>query len=192
VSQAWLRWKSPNGKFASPVCFAQWVLAAGGDPPDSATPPAGCRFHRRCWLALDRCSSEEPAMRRLDQVHACACHLVNSNEIAPVPCARTSPWAVANERETTVDTVLDRRHGKWEPIYRHGPWRGLDDVEFVMLSYVDWFNHRRLHGEILGDPGYATRPPFRPSTTVRPWPPGGCEPIAGAPPPNRGTLHGGE
>ncbi len=23
---------------------------------------------------------------------------------------------------------------KWELIYRHGPWRGLDDVEFATLS----------------------------------------------------------
>ncbi len=36
---------------------------------------------------------------------------------------------------------------KWELIYRHGPWRGLDDVEFATLSYVDWFNQRRLHGD---------------------------------------------
>jgi putative transposase len=44
---------------------------------------------------------------------------------------------------------------KWELIYRHGPWRGLDDVEFATLSYVDWFNHRRLHGEIT-EHGYTT------------------------------------
>ena len=37
---------------------------------------------------------------------------------------------------------------KWELIHRRGPWRGLDDVEFATLEYVDWFNHRRLHGEI--------------------------------------------
>jgi len=37
---------------------------------------------------------------------------------------------------------------KWELIYPKGPWRGLDDVEFATLTYVDWFNHRRLHGEI--------------------------------------------
>ena len=40
---------------------------------------------------------------------------------------------------------------KWELIYPKGPWRGLDDVEFATLTYVDWFNHRRLHGEI--EPG---------------------------------------
>jgi putative transposase len=25
---------------------------------------------------------------------------------------------------------------------------GLNDVEYETLSYVDWFNNRRLHGEI--------------------------------------------
>jgi putative transposase len=37
---------------------------------------------------------------------------------------------------------------KTELIRRQGPWRGLDDVEFATLAYVDWFNHRRLHGEL--------------------------------------------
>ncbi len=40
---------------------------------------------------------------------------------------------------------------KWELIYPRGPWRCLDDVEFATLGYVDWFNHRRLHGEITHD-----------------------------------------
>lgn len=45
---------------------------------------------------------------------------------------------------------------KWELIYPKGPWRGLDDVEFATLGYVDWFNHRRLHGEITDDASYTT------------------------------------
>ena len=45
---------------------------------------------------------------------------------------------------------------KWELIYRQGPWRGLDDVEFATMTYVDWFNHRRLHGEITDDASYTT------------------------------------
>jgi putative transposase len=49
---------------------------------------------------------------------------------------------------------------KWELIYRQGPWRGLDDVEFATMSYVDWFNHRRLHGEITDGPGYTTPAAF--------------------------------
>jgi putative transposase len=49
---------------------------------------------------------------------------------------------------------------KWELIHRQGPWRGLDDVEFATLTYVDWFNHRRLHGEITNDATYATPAEF--------------------------------
>jgi len=45
---------------------------------------------------------------------------------------------------------------KWELIYPQGPWRGLDDVEFATLGYIDWFNHRRLHGEITNDNTYIT------------------------------------
>jgi putative transposase len=37
---------------------------------------------------------------------------------------------------------------KTELIRRRGSWRGLDDVEFATLEYVDWFNHQRLHGEL--------------------------------------------
>ena len=33
---------------------------------------------------------------------------------------------------------------KTEVIRRRGPWRNIDDVEFAVLEWVDWFNHRRL------------------------------------------------
>jgi len=35
---------------------------------------------------------------------------------------------------------------KAELIHNRGPWRGLKDVEFATLEWVDWFNHRRLFG----------------------------------------------
>jgi putative transposase len=37
---------------------------------------------------------------------------------------------------------------KAELIRHAGPRRGLDDVEYATLEYVDWFNHRRLHGAL--------------------------------------------
>ena len=49
---------------------------------------------------------------------------------------------------------------KWELIYPKGPWNGLTDVEFATLSYVDWFNHRRLHGQLTDEPGYTTPAAF--------------------------------
>ena len=33
---------------------------------------------------------------------------------------------------------------KTELIYRQGPWRGLEDVALATLTYIDWFNHRRI------------------------------------------------
>ncbi len=33
---------------------------------------------------------------------------------------------------------------KTEVIRHKGPWRGIDDVEYTTLEWVDWFNHRRL------------------------------------------------
>ncbi len=36
---------------------------------------------------------------------------------------------------------------KTELIHR-GSWTGLNDVEYETLAYVDWFNRRRVHGEI--------------------------------------------
>jgi putative transposase len=35
---------------------------------------------------------------------------------------------------------------KTELITRGGPWRTVEDVELATLSWVDWYNHRRLHG----------------------------------------------
>ncbi len=48
----------------------------------------------------------------------------------------------------------------WELIYPEGPWAGLDDVEFATMGYIDWFNHRRLTGEITDDNNYVTPAQF--------------------------------
>ncbi len=47
----------------------------------------------------------------------------------------------------SYDAAADSLIGlyKTELIRRHGPWKGLDDVELATLKYVDWFNYRRLH-----------------------------------------------
>ncbi len=37
---------------------------------------------------------------------------------------------------------------KTELIGRFGPWRTLDQLEYALFEYLDWWNHRRLHGEI--------------------------------------------
>jgi putative transposase len=37
---------------------------------------------------------------------------------------------------------------KAELIHRRGPWRTIEQLEYALLEYLDWWNHRRLHGEI--------------------------------------------
>jgi len=46
-----------------------------GEVPSPINPPAGCRFHTRCPHAFDRCSSEEPEFREIEDKHFVACHL---------------------------------------------------------------------------------------------------------------------
>ncbi|WP_222120677.1 ABC transporter ATP-binding protein [Paenibacillus sp. Y412MC10] len=41
--------------------------------PNAAKPPSGCRFHPRCPMATDRCSSEEPQLRLVGSEQT-ACH----------------------------------------------------------------------------------------------------------------------
>lgn len=67
--------------------------------------------------------------------------------------------SVGSKGDSYDNALVESFNGlyKWELIYQHGPWRGLDDVEFATLTYVDWFNHRRLHGEI--EPGSAFTTP---------------------------------
>jgi peptide/nickel transport system ATP-binding protein len=48
----------------------------GGSPPNLANPPAGCRFHPRCPLVMDKCRTEVPEMIKLIGSHRVACHLV--------------------------------------------------------------------------------------------------------------------
>ena len=37
---------------------------------------------------------------------------------------------------------------KAELVRNLGPWRSIDDLEVAVAEYIDWFNFRRLHGEI--------------------------------------------
>jgi putative transposase len=37
---------------------------------------------------------------------------------------------------------------KTELIHRHGPWRTIEQLEYALFEYIDWWNHRRLHTAI--------------------------------------------
>jgi peptide/nickel transport system ATP-binding protein len=45
-----------------------------GEIPNAINPPSGCRFHPRCPIARENCSTDEPALRELRPAHSMACH----------------------------------------------------------------------------------------------------------------------
>lgn len=56
-----------------------------GDPPSPVDPPAGCRFHTRCPIAIERCRVEAPVL--LDPAggdHGSRCHLVGPHGEPPL------------------------------------------------------------------------------------------------------------
>lgn len=58
-------------------------------------------------------------------------------------CARWVPRVMAMTTRS-AETV----HGlyKAELINRRGPWRSAIQVEMATAEWVNWWNHRRLHG----------------------------------------------
>jgi putative transposase len=65
--------------------------------------------------------------------------------------AQAGAVASVGSRGDSYDNALAESFNglyKAELIRHRGPWRGLEDVEYATLEYVDWFNHRRLHGEL--------------------------------------------
>jgi peptide/nickel transport system ATP-binding protein/oligopeptide transport system ATP-binding protein len=46
-----------------------------GEQPKPTDPPSGCRFRTRCPFAFDRCVTEEPMLRGIDDGQSSACHL---------------------------------------------------------------------------------------------------------------------
>jgi putative transposase len=57
--------------------------------------------------------------------------------------AVTSVGSVGDSYDNALaETIIGR--DKTELIRRRGPWKGIDQVEYATLEWVDWFNHRRL------------------------------------------------
>ena len=55
---------------------------------------------------------------------------------------RGSQYLSIRYTERLAETIIGLY--KTELIRRCRPWKGLDDVEYATLEWVDWCNHRRL------------------------------------------------
>lgn len=51
------------------------MFSIPGTPPSLRNPPAGCRFHPRCPVAVELCSKVSPELKQIGPGHAAACHL---------------------------------------------------------------------------------------------------------------------
>jgi oligopeptide/dipeptide ABC transporter ATP-binding protein len=74
-------------------------LVLKGDVPSPAAPPAGCRFHTRCWLRErlgnpERCETEEPQLRDIAGGHRAACHFSEDISAATVEQAAAQQSAL--------------------------------------------------------------------------------------------------
>lgn len=62
------------------------------------------------------------------------------------PCAHRRPRRPRLDKHRSFNALAETIHGlyKAEVIWRKGPWRSLDAVEYATLEWVDWYNNRRL------------------------------------------------
>jgi putative transposase len=121
----------------------------------------------RADLAIDALEMAVANRGRTDDLDALVHH---SDRGVQYLCVRYSDRLAENDIIASVGSKGDSYDNalcesfnglyKWELIYPKGPWNGLEDVEFATLTYVDWFNNRRLHGQITEGPSYATPAAF--------------------------------
>jgi oligopeptide/dipeptide ABC transporter ATP-binding protein len=60
---------------ADPAIRDRERIILSGDLPSPLNPPVGCRFHSRCNMATERCTKEEPKLKKVDSGRWAACFL---------------------------------------------------------------------------------------------------------------------
>ncbi len=65
--------------------------------------------------------------------------------------ARVGAVASVGSKGDSYDNALAEAFNslfKAELVRNRGPWKGIGDLEIAVTEYIDWFNNKRLHGEI--------------------------------------------
>jgi peptide/nickel transport system ATP-binding protein len=96
TEEIWLRPRHPYTQAliaAVPHADGMGVIPAAlpGEVPDPARPPAGCRFHPRCPIAIDVCRREVPPFAELAPGHRAACWRADEPEPGVPPLLQPSP-----------------------------------------------------------------------------------------------------
>ena len=52
-----------------------------GNIPSSIHPPAGCKFHTRCFMACEKCKVIPPALTEVKPGHFVACHFADQKKV---------------------------------------------------------------------------------------------------------------
>ncbi len=71
-----------------------------GDVPSPLNPPAGCRFHTRCPIAMEVCSKVIPEWKEAKPGHLVACHAVNTGQT----CMTLKVAIIADDLTGALDT----------------------------------------------------------------------------------------
>jgi peptide/nickel transport system ATP-binding protein len=89
-----------------------------GDVPSPVAPPAGCRFHTRCWLRTqlgnpERCVTDRPELRGMRDGHEVACHFAEEllpgarrDELISAAARASSAFATSDDEATGPSTPL--------------------------------------------------------------------------------------
>ena len=116
---------------------ASTSMPIGGAPPSLDRLPAGCAFHPRCPLAIERCRTEMPELRAFPST-AAACHVAplephRRDRVVTTPVADRAAVAGRQHlvktfalRGSTVPAVDRRRAGRVRRVVRRRPGRDAE------------------------------------------------------------------
>ncbi|MBQ8308406.1 MAG: ABC transporter ATP-binding protein [Clostridia bacterium] len=69
-------------------------IVLGGNMPSPVSPPSGCKFHTRCFMACEKCKRVPPPFTEIEKGHFAACHFADK------PTAEKRRIAESNEGQT--------------------------------------------------------------------------------------------
>ncbi len=83
------------------------LIPIEGRPPNTSKPIAGCPFAPRCGWAEERCFTERPPLRLLDDDHESACWRGEEIHRSELGSRATPEWVVRVEKRASQETITE-------------------------------------------------------------------------------------